>query len=73
MDVTFEIVKHIVTLNQNGNYSKQVNMVSWNGDAPVLDIRTWNGDKPLRGVTIKEGAEAERLISGLTKIYSAGA
>ena len=68
---SFEIVEHIGVLRTNANgWSKEFNIVKWNGRAPKYDIREWAPDhtRMTRGVTlIKEDMEtiarwmAERL------------
>ena len=54
--VTFEIVKEIAALrptNENG-WTREVNLVSWNGADPKVDIRDWNEDhtKMSKGITL---------------------
>ncbi len=68
---SFEIVEHIGVLHTNANgWSKELNIVKWNGRAPKYDIREWAPDhtRMTRGITlIKEDLEciarwmAERL------------
>ena len=45
-DVTFEIVEHIGVIDVNDNreekWTKEVNVVAWNGGKPKIDIRDWN-------------------------------
>ena len=61
---TFSVVRHLGTLMQGGAISKEVNIISFSGKSPVLDIRCWKrkpGEEPLllRGITIRpEEAEA---------------
>lgn len=44
-DFTFSIVEHIGTFERTeSGWSKEVNLVSWNGADPKLDIRSWNED-----------------------------
>lgn len=45
-EVTFEIKEFIGALdtaNDNG-WRRELNLVSWNGGAPKLDIREWSPD-----------------------------
>ena len=38
-----EIIEHIAVLRQHSNgWTKEINIVSWNGDDPVVDIRSWS-------------------------------
>lgn len=59
--VTFEILKHIGIISNNG-WDREVNIVSWNGGAPKVDIREWSEDhtKMSKGITMTEN-EAEQL------------
>lgn len=41
-DIKFEIKKTILTLSNNEEWNKEVNLVSWNGRDFKLDIREWN-------------------------------
>lgn len=62
-EITYEVREHIAVLstNQNG-WSKEVNMVAWNGGAPKVDIREWSPDhdRMSRGITLTK-AEAEKF------------
>lgn len=42
----FEITQKIAVLsrNENTDWAKEVNFVSWNGKNPRLDIREWSPD-----------------------------
>jgi len=59
-DITFEIKEKIAVLSENDNgYSKQINIVSWNGGKPQIDIRMWKvqQDKlpvPLKGIPLND-------------------
>jgi len=72
-DFKFEIVKHFGVLSsEKSGWQKELNMVSWSGRAPKLDVRDWapNHDKMGKGVTLTEGeaaALAELLVSALAK------
>ena len=62
----FEIVKSLGVISErtdnNGKWTKEVNLVSWNGREPKLDIREWNSDhsRMSKGLTFTE-EEAEPL------------
>lgn len=53
-ECTFNIEKHIATLSgSEEEVTKQVNLISWNDKAAVLDIRAWSSKgKPYKGVTL---------------------
>jgi len=72
--IQFDIVKPIgVISSEKGGWQKELNMVSWNGRAPKLDIRDWAPDhkKMGKGITLTDGeaaALAELLKQALTKV-----
>lgn len=56
-ELTFEIVKSLGALNTYKNgWSKELNIVSWNGGDAKYDIRDWDEDhqRMTKGVTMKE-------------------
>lgn len=63
--VTYEIVKHI---GKAGD--KEVNLVSWNGNTPKIDIREWYEDhtKCRKGITLTD-EEAKALYEVLKGRY----
>ncbi len=66
--ITFEIKKHIGVINENAKgWTKELNLVSWNGGEPKYDIREWSPehDKMGKGVTFTEGeiARLRELLS----------
>ena len=68
-EVSFEIEEHIAVLHTNNNcWTKEVNLVSWNGGKPKIDIRDWdmNHEKMSRGITLTE-KEADKLARALTE------
>ena len=71
-EITCSIVKRISVLSENDRgYSKQVNLVSWNGAKAKLDIRTWSPDneKSLKGISLDD-SEARKLYEALSRIYA---
>ena len=60
---SYEVVEAIGNFSERNNYIKEINLVSWNGNPPVYDIRGWRADKdgikhPLKGMSLK----ADELI-----------
>ena len=54
-DIKFEITKRIGVLSEGGRgWTKEINMVSWNGRDAKFDIREWAPDheKMGKGVTL---------------------
>jgi hypothetical protein len=55
--IKYEVKKEIATLSQNAKgWKKQLNLVSWNDQAPKFDIRVWDEthSKMGKGVTLSE-------------------
>ena len=62
-DFKYEIVKHIGVLSESGKgWTKELNVISWNGANPKYDIRDWAPDheKMGKGITLTE-EEAAKL------------
>lgn len=55
----------ILSINDSG-YTKEINLISWNGKEPKYDIRSFspNREKCGKGITLTE-AEAEKLLTVL--------
>lgn len=71
-DIQYEIVKEIAVLSTGeSGYTKEINLISWNGKEPKYDIRSFspNREKCGKGVTLTE-AEAEKLLVALEKVLS---
>ena len=75
-DVTFEIVEHIGVIDVNDNreekWTKEVNVVAWNGGKPKIDIRDWNEahDRMSRGITLTED-QAMKMTKSLVDRFRA--
>ena len=62
--VTFEIKAQLGVLTEYPTgWKKEMNMVSWNGNAAKIDIRDWdeNHGKMSRGITLNEKEVANLL------------
>lgn len=53
-EIKFEIVEEVAKLAEtSGGYTLAVNMVSWNGAEPKVDIRRWSPDgNPKKGIAL---------------------
>ena len=54
-EIKYEVVEHIgVLLESAKGWKKELNRISWNGNAPKYDIREWapNREKMRKGVTL---------------------
>ena len=68
-DLKFEITKRIGVLSESGKgWTKELNMVSWNGRDAKFDIREWSPghEKMSKGVTLTSD-EAKLLGSLIAK------
>jgi hypothetical protein len=68
-DITFDVVKHFGVLSEEKTgWKKEVNLVSWNGRTPKIDIRDWapGHEKMGKGITLTPD-EAKNLIDFLSK------
>ena len=69
-DFTYEITEELGILSESkSGWIREVNMVSWNGGAPKLDIRDWapEHEKMGKGVSLS-AEEVERLKEILQEI-----
>lgn len=68
-DIKFEITEQIAVLSESAKgWTKELNLISWNGREPKYDIRDWapNHEKMGKGVTLTE-EEFAKLKSALLK------
>jgi hypothetical protein len=71
--IKFDIVKQLGFISsEKSGWKKELNLVSWNGRTPKLDIRDWapGHEKMGKGITLtkEEAAQlAELLVSALNK------
>ncbi|KYD20877.1 hypothetical protein ETC01_16815 [Geobacillus sp. NFOSA3] len=69
--IQFEIKKQIATLSSSSKgWSKELNLISWNGYPPKYDIRDWNAShtKMGKGVTLSE-SELKELYYALKQLF----
>lgn len=69
--ITCEIVRRIAVLSENERgYTKEINIVSWNGADPKYDIRNWHPgrEKCGKGITLTE-EEARALMDALKEVF----
>lgn len=55
-DITFDITQHLGTLGRSqSGWTKEINLVEWNGKPAKLDIREWDREHEhmSRGVTLR--------------------
>ena len=69
-DVTFEIMEHIGVIDEINNreekWTKEINVVAWNGGKPKIGIKDWNAthERMSRGITLTE-EQGEKLVKAL--------
>lgn len=69
-DIKFEIKKELGIISESAKgWTKELNLISWNGAAPKYDIRDWapNHEKMGKGITLSAD-EVKALSKILTKI-----
>ena len=72
--VRFEIMEHLDVLGTKENgWTKEVNIVAWNGGAGKIDVREWDPEhtRMSKGITLFD-AEAEKLTRVLADRYNIG-
>ena len=73
-DVTFDIMEHIAVLDEIGGreekWTKEINVVAWNGGKPKIDVRDWNEshERMSRGITLTE-EQAMKMTKALVDRY----
>ena len=68
-EIQYEIVKEIAVLSTgDSGYTKEINLISWNGKEPKYDIRSFspNREKCGKGITLNAD-EAAALHKALQK------
>lgn len=69
-EVTYEITKEICVLSENARgWTKELNLVSWNGHPPKYDLREWSPDHDRmgKGITLSID-EMEHLIDSIEEM-----
>ena len=66
-EIEYEITESLGTLSVSpSGWTKELNLVSWNGDAPKYDLRQWSPDhaKMGKGITLsrEEAEELKKLL-----------
>lgn len=69
-EIKYEIIQELGVLSESAKgWTKELNLISWNGGVPKYDIRDWapEHEKMGKGVTLRE-EEAKKLYILLNKI-----
>ena len=70
-DITFDIVQHYGVLDKSqSGWTKEVNLVEWNGKPAKVDIREWDPEHEhmSRGITLRK-SEALKLLDILLRNF----
>ena len=70
-EFSYEVVEEIATIGEPtpSGWSTQLNLVSWNGKEPKLDIRSWNEDHSRMGKGISLSMEEATQLSIFLNYY----
>ena len=71
-NIILKITEELAVLSVSGSgYTKEINLVSWNGAEPKYDIRSWSPgrEKCGKGITLTQ-AEVKNLFLALQKVLS---
>ena len=66
-EIQYEIIREIAVLSKSDSgYTKEINLISWNGNEPKYDIRSFSPDreKSGKGITLTE-QEVKMLLRAL--------
>ena len=69
-DFKFDIVEHLGVISENSKgWTKELNLVSWNGARPKFDLRDWapEHEKMGKGITLSN-EEFEALKDLMSKL-----
>ncbi len=71
-DIKFEIKQQIGAISESGKgWTKELNLISWNGGSPKYDIRDWAPDheKMGKGITLteEEVRTLYKILGGIIK------
>lgn len=70
-EFSYELVEEIATIGNPApsGWTTQLNLVSWNGKEPKLDIRSWNEDHSRMGKGISLSKEDAMELANLLNSY----
>jgi len=69
----FEVMKHVGLVGEGSKgWRKELNLVSWNGREPKLDIREWSPDRQKMGKGVTLSQEEAASLASLLGTWLAG-
>ena len=70
-EIRHEIIESIGILSENNKgWSKELNIISWNGAAPKYDLRDWSPDHEKMGKGISLSADEVEKLKSILEKYS---
>ena len=65
-DIKYEITKHIGVLSEGSKgWTKELNLISWNGREPKYDIRDWSPEKEKMGKGVTLSSDEVKTLKSL--------
>lgn len=70
-EINYKIIEPlgVLSVSENGEYTKEVNLISYNGGAVKLDIRKWDrrADRMQKGITLnyEEALILKKILGNL--------
>lgn len=65
-EISYEITRQLgVVSTNNSGWTKEVNLISWNGREPKIDIRDWNPDHSRMGKGITLTADDAKAVADI--------
>ncbi len=67
---TYEIIKHIAVISSSkSGWNREINIVSWNGARPKLDIRDWAPEHAKMGKGVSLTGEEVAVLREVLEDY----
>lgn len=54
MSIEYKIIEHIATISENFGETKELNIISYGGSKPKMDIRRWSNGSIGKGITLDQ-------------------
>ena len=65
-EFSYEIKKHIGVISEgSGGWTRELNLISWNGKEPKFDIRDWGPEHEKMGKGITRSANDVKALQAL--------
>lgn len=69
-EFTFEVIANLGELSSGrAGWAREVNIVSWNGAKPKLDIRDWSPDHSKMGKGVSLSSEEVAILKEILESY----